>query len=774
MKAITVQLEPHYEPAADENPFQPMIKGLLRHQLETYQAMPAHDLVFNLYPTGTGKTMAALLGLLHFPQHNALIIAPTNALVGQHADDVRGFIREFGLPHQVIEVTAPALNNLDISGVSRRAKKLYELIRNPGVVNGSSTQRTPSVIVTNPDIFYYALFYLFNYIDRSNLGAQFLRHFNYIVIDELHYYNGKQLANFLYFIVISHKFGYFDHQDRKMVVLTATPDESLWLYIDRLQTQGIKCAVVKPEWSAKSLSQETANLFQSTAGVNLHLLPLGKRAEFAAQITHHIPYIEHALASQKDGLVISSSLRQINLVAAILRRTELNGKFARITGPVPAEARKAAAFHPLILATSTVDIGYNFQGHPKDRQNIDFGIFESNRLDAFWQRLGRIGRVLGKPVQDITSDVFAYIPEEAWNGLADSLDKSSYERPELEALMREVLLEKNLMKPIFHGEYIAYFSLQEVMLPLQNIYRRLPAELRDIIEETFVLLKSIYCPTSRKTFKQLNWGVRDFQAARDMLNSLRNNPTRIEKKKLAPILQEQYGTYAEDVFELIVNKDEEMLEDLEFRMQNRICAYSGMFNFRSQSAGRQIVAYDRNSLLSESGGWVSVDPLHLARNFGFRTLTGKKEAQKLTGLEPPNGDIYVSIDELHSKPLDISLEYIMPDFLDWTDLENSTGWFIALKGIKISAVREGALVPLPRPVRNLLHETYITGLLLPRVFEPAIIYRCYRDDIIPFRLTAKKDGRNQEYHFFPGVAAYNFWARYGWTLRKADTSSIIV
>ena len=117
--------------------------------------------------------MAALLGLLHFPQHNALIIAPTNALVGQHADDVRGFIREFGLPLQVIEVTAPALNNLDISGVSRRAKKLYELIRNPGVVNGSSTQRTPSVIVTNPDIFYYALFYLFNYIDRSNLGASF-------------------------------------------------------------------------------------------------------------------------------------------------------------------------------------------------------------------------------------------------------------------------------------------------------------------------------------------------------------------------------------------------------------------------------------------------------------------------------------------------------------------------------------------------------------------------------------------------------------------------
>ncbi len=772
MNALTIQLEPHYELEAEENPFHPMMEGLLCHQLETYQAVPAHDLVFNLYPTGTGKTMAALLGLLHFPQHNALIIAPTNALVGQHADDVRDFVRKFGLPHQVTEVTAPALHNLDIPGVNRRAARLYQLIRNPNVVTGLS-QKTPSIIVTNPDIFYYALFYLFNYIDRSNLGAQFLRHFNYIIIDELHYYNGKQLANFLYFIVISHKFGYFNNENRKMIVLTATPDESLWLYIDRLETQGIKCAVIKPDWPAGPLSQGPVKLLQSTAGVKLDILPMG-RTDFAAYVTEHIPYMEHALASGKDGLVISSSLRQINLAAKNLQGTKLNGKFARITGPVSAEARKAAAFRPLILATSTVDIGYNFQGHPKDRQNIDFGIFESNRLDAFWQRLGRIGRVLGKPVQDITSEVFAYIPEEAWKNLSDSLDKSLYQRSELEARMREVLLEKNLMSPIFHGEYIAYFSLQEVMLPLQNIHRRLPAQLRDIIEETFALLKSIYCPTSQKTFKQLNWGVRDFQATSDMLNFLRNKPARIDKKKLIPVLQEQYGNYAESVFELILDKDDEMLDDLEFRLQNKICAYSGMFSFRSQNVDRQIMAFDRNNLLSEAGEWVRVDPLHLVRNFAFRTLAGKKEAQELTGVQPPEGDIYIAIDELYSEPLDISLEYFLPDFLDWVDLERSTSWFIALKGIKISAARKKALVPLPHAIRNLLHETHITGLLLPGRFKPAIISRCYREDIIPFRLTASKDGKNQEYYFFPGIAAYNFWARYGWTLREGDTSSIIV
>jgi len=84
----TFTLEGQAERVAAHNPFPTLQYKPLYHQLRTYEALEASHLVVNTYNTGTGKTMAALLQLfrLHGTGKNVLFIAPTNALIGQHAE----------------------------------------------------------------------------------------------------------------------------------------------------------------------------------------------------------------------------------------------------------------------------------------------------------------------------------------------------------------------------------------------------------------------------------------------------------------------------------------------------------------------------------------------------------------------------------------------------------------------------------------------------------------------------------------------------------------
>ncbi|MEZ4717742.1 MAG: hypothetical protein R2851_16890 [Caldilineaceae bacterium] len=64
--------------------------------------------------------------------------------------------------------------------------------------------RKPLIIVV---VSYYALYFRYGAHDQRNVFERFLTAFDYIVIDEFHYYDYKQLANFLF------SFALFDHLD---------------------------------------------------------------------------------------------------------------------------------------------------------------------------------------------------------------------------------------------------------------------------------------------------------------------------------------------------------------------------------------------------------------------------------------------------------------------------------------------------------------------------------------------------------------------------------
>ena len=200
MPEITVTLNAGYEKINPTNEF-----GLkyppLYHQQRTYDELKANDLVINTYNTGTGKTKASLLQLFDLKDENdnVLFIAPTNELIRQHAEDIRDFVEEHELNFEVAEVTGKKLREwegvYDPGYPVRNPRKLHEIIEDPRNYFPNLTGRKKLILVTNPDIFYLCFYSRYSEMDSANLFRDFLVKFNYIVIDEFHYYNAKQLAN---------------------------------------------------------------------------------------------------------------------------------------------------------------------------------------------------------------------------------------------------------------------------------------------------------------------------------------------------------------------------------------------------------------------------------------------------------------------------------------------------------------------------------------------------------------------------------------------------
>src|SRR5690606_8831376 len=124
---ITINLLPHAEKQAASNPLD-LQRWPLYHQMRTYEALQHHDLVMNTYNTVTGKTIASLLHLHRLHGKNVLFIAPTNALIQQHSEDIQEFVTQYNLDFKVQPITAQTVRQIKQS--NRPGHTLHHLIRN--------------------------------------------------------------------------------------------------------------------------------------------------------------------------------------------------------------------------------------------------------------------------------------------------------------------------------------------------------------------------------------------------------------------------------------------------------------------------------------------------------------------------------------------------------------------------------------------------------------------------------------------------------------------
>ena len=180
-KEINITLEPKSVAACTVLPPPLAFMGqALQHQVEVFEKAADHDIIVNLSSTGTGKTKAAFTVLVYEKNRSrhAIYIAPTNALIGQQKLAAEEFVRQAGLPHVVIAASAKDIRKWpnDRVGV-RQGEKIYSLLRNPAILFPELGSDRPVLLITNPDIFYYATFFAYRQLDRVNVasGASGLR-----------------------------------------------------------------------------------------------------------------------------------------------------------------------------------------------------------------------------------------------------------------------------------------------------------------------------------------------------------------------------------------------------------------------------------------------------------------------------------------------------------------------------------------------------------------------------------------------------------------------
>lgn len=731
----------------------------LYHQTRTREALRDFDVVMNTYNTGTGKTRAAFGRLLDLRGQgvNVLFIAPTNELISQHMRDASAFVTAHNLDYKVMRVTAA-----DIRGLTdelRVGEILQRLITNYLEFDETAVRRQPLLMVTNPDIFYYALYFRYSAHDRFNVFEKFLTKFDYIIIDEFHYYNAKQIANFLFAMILFDQYGYFAKKQRRLCLLSATPRPGIIDYLSRVF--GARFALIAPD----NEPPESAAYPSQPA-----LAPLSLTLQAGRLIGGDNGWLPAAGSMLRgwlrdehlDGAIISDSLGRINDSFASLHAMFSDDVMGRITGPQDSQARHEDAAKPLILATPTVDIGYNFDKQNKpQRQNIDFLVCEARYVDDLKQRIGRAGRVLSKQHHDIPSRAVALVHQDVINALQDLNGQT---------LTREVFFERLDMLtdslPTKHTRmsYLNTYAVQEAAYPLSKLSANTLASEQGALDRLFDQVQRVMAPNRTSSFQGLINRFRTHEKRKRWLEDVRKSDRLPDRSETIF----QFRDWAKWQGRAVTGTDRQYEDNLDklWRaynqsiiqfVQSQVTLQDALFRFRDSFQGPTAVLYDDNELFSRSR-CTTYDLFHLITHYDLeihKDRTAFLRAHSLMTKDTPDGEFYVTVKRHRDEKLKIELTLNTPLSQDQF-AEQWTNRPIAFYGLtprvrdKSGATATGVL---PLALAEVWVNQPIVGFVPSSDMKARAAYRL--DDIIPLPLKVLADGgRSAEYIFYGGLAAF--------------------
>ncbi|MGF1482562.1 MAG: type I-D CRISPR-associated helicase Cas3' [Cyanophyceae cyanobacterium] len=754
---INIQLEPASIASCPQlPPALAFMKSALQHQVDVFEAAINHDIILDLAPTGTGKTKAGLSVLLHNRDRHAIYIAPTNALIEQQTQAAQKFVQEAGLPHRVFAASAKDVNGWTNKRVGKRSgEKLYNVLREPATIFPECAGK-PILLVTNPDIFYYAAFFQYNRLDRSNIASQFYSSFSTVIFDEFHLYDAKQLVSLLFYLALSKVFGYFQH-NRKVVLLTATPEPACEAALATLEKSGVKIAYIDGK-------EHNQNLVPSQTTVNLEIRPLD-RDKLITEITNEvIQRLE--VDSSRNGAVILDSKNTINEISDQLCNRGFENYRGRITGAVPKEQRPQAAQKQVILATSTVDVGFNFERETKtDRQNLDWLIFSARDRFSFWQRIGRVGRVLGKQQTDIPSEAIAYLSQQAWQELAN-LDCSSGREALKEKLEGIECMKRPFLELYWRSE--AFLEIAKPLLELESALAGLPES--KLVLDLFQTLKTVL--NGRK-----NW--QDYRQRMNVIYGAENIASLSTKelqqrwkyvkggqsfgrsflKAYAPENFEEINTGRKtfESVEAIIQKDRELAADIHQYAKIVKESYAPLFRFRD-SLFENVTIYDSHKLLLDEVGETNVNPIHLLRFYEFDF----------------DGDRII----VHSRaepPYELSFSLSLLKFgLSIEEFENNyLCKLYAFEDCKIK--RTISEIPRPTALIKEIEKQLISGVIVQEHRKNSwAIRELEKQGLECYRIKVEDSFASKQYTFFPSLSGILALASAGYALKCPDDEYWVV
>ncbi|MDE0503329.1 MAG: type I-D CRISPR-associated helicase Cas3', partial [Candidatus Poribacteria bacterium] len=753
MPEITVTLNAGSEKISPTNPLGLRLPPLY-HQQRTYEALKTDDLVINTYNTGTGKTCASLLKLFDLEDENVLFIAPTNELIHQHADDIQEFVDEHGLNFVVAPVTGTKLREWEIVDNPgyrvRNPRKLYELIQNPRDYFPKLTRRAPLILVTNPDLFYLCFYSLYSQLDSANLFRPFLVKFNYIVIDEFHYYNAKQLANFLMFFILSMEYGYFN-AGRKICLLSATPDGRLLTYLKKI---GLNYALISPENEPTESKDYEEIQTLSALELTIHSSKMYDALKTQPEC------IRNLLDTGKEGAIISGSLRTINEIKQGLQQGGIQNRLGLITGAVSTEERRdATKAFPLVLATPTVDIGYNFKKAGKSRQNIDFVCFDALYGSEFIQRIGRAGRLLGKKDFKHPSIAHAYVQGKLYSRLQSG---KNYGRREFASLVKDSLGEDNRFY-----YYIESYAVLEAFYPLYDLLRRTSEERHERVREIFEMIRQVFAPESETTFDEVMKKIRWHHTYKTVIDASEENAynTFIQhQQEKATWSYFKHQSWLSGKLEAFRNTPSDQLntairgflkhrsnrERVVEHAKQKYHSIQSLFNFRGSDVGIRCGIHDPNHLFQNTAEHAEYDLFHVLSHCEFQQIA-KRKYYELTGNWGNHCEFFVKVHHFKNPPQKIEFDYDAGRD-NQESFERQYCWGpTALKGLRLRLIN--GVVPLE--IQTVLTNRHITCLLSKMESRYALknILETKRQAAQPLTVTFE-DGKQQEYLLVFGSQAF--------------------
>ena len=748
---ITIELEPKSIASCEPPEELKFLGHTLQHQVDVFEKSRNHDIIMDLAPTGTGKTKAGLSVLLHNRDRSAIYIAPTNALVEQQTEAAKQFVKDAGLNHFVIAASAKEVRAWSNDRVgSRPGEKIYNLLRNPAIFFPELGEYRPILLVTNPDLFYYATFFAYNRLDRVNIASTFYNQFATVIFDEFHLYDAKQLVSLFFYLAFSQVFGFFEN-NRKVVLLTATPDKTCEAALSELKAQGVKIARVDGE-------AVSDRMIPSQTSVNLEIKPQSDRDSLLDAIANEVKqrFESHP---DRNGAIILDSKDHINRLADLLHTKGLGKYIGRITGSTPKGDRKLAAQQPIILATSTVDVGFNFERSPDPvRQNLDWLIFTARDRAAFWQRIGRVGRVLGKSETNIPSEAIAYLPETAWEqGIVDL--NSDGGRAALSQKLEELkCLDKPFLQIYWQSE--AFLEIAKPLLVLSDMMEKLPQA--DFIPKLYETLKVTL--GGRKDWNYYKHRMRALQGAESLSRSkpeeLKGDPLKFlgqaKYDLINSFLKARYPEEAEELkakrtslsdYEKHFKENREAAAELKDFATCLSASYAPLFQFR-ESLFENLGISDPKGLILDYSEETELDPIHLLRHYEFIARGSEIEITKRA-----------------NPPYTISFSWRFhgskQDFIN-TQINKLT----VLKGCNIQRMLDGAI--FPTPLLKSLEKELLSGVIICPIASASAYFTLRKMRIVAYPITVRGDDFEKEYAFLPALSGILTAAMAGVKIRLMD------
>jgi CRISPR-associated endonuclease/helicase Cas3 len=706
----------------------------LQHQIDVFEKSKDADIILDLAPTGTGKTKAGLTVLLHQPTKSAVYIAPTNALIEQQTEAAQKFVKDAYLPHVVKSASAKDIKSWPSDKVGNRpGEKLYNVLRNPATVFSDVGANTPILLVTNPDIFYYATFFAYNRLDKGNIASGFYTKFSTVIFDEFHLYDAKQLVGMLFYLAYSHVFKFFQY-GRKVVLLTATPEPACELALENLQNAGVRIAKIDGE-------ANNGQLLPSQTAVNLELRPKpDNKEEWLTELTAEV-IKRFKEKPNENGAVILDSLDNINRLKEELDKQGLNNFIGRITGPAPKKDRHSAMQRQIILATSTVDVGFNFERTPQPtRQNLDWLIFSARDRSAFWQRIGRVGRVLGKSETNIDSEAIAYLPAEAWEQDITSLDTTGGRAALKEMLDKLPCLDKPFLKAYWHSE--ASLEIARPLLELEEYFDKISGS--ELISKLFDTLKTIF--ESNRTWEKCRYRMKVLRGAEAIaektIQEIKKDWIRIKgrqafiKRFIEVTSPDEWndlkaGFTTIEKYEDEFRKRDDILADLKEFAEIFSTSYAPLFSFR-YSLFDTLPIRDPHGFILDESEETQLDPFHLLRYYEFFQ----------------NGE-FIEIQSRAKEIYNISFRMRYPD---------SKREFASTEINKLTAfpncqvVRKIGDAIRPTPALQMLSKYLLPGVIICPITNAAVIFQLRKQGIISYPITIVCNDGEKEYQFLTGLS----------------------